>query len=810
MKMHPEIAEQIRSRFKCVILDEYQDTSSSQVLMLQQLFKDFPIMAVGDPNQSIYAFRGASSSNILNFLKDFSSVAGGTPLTLSTSWRNDEAILDFANLIAEPLSTGGFEYPKLQSKYKTLGVPGVKGDVKVNVFDDDDQEMEAVVEFIKAKRKVDENGRTPTCAIISPKRSQFEKYRSRLLKDGIPVEVVGLAGLFELKEVQAVLNFAKICVDPKKNSTLVGVMVSDQYGISLVELKKLHDIARQKDVSISHLVRQMNGKNSDHYKIVLEKCGKTAAEKVSVLSRRIHQMQEHLGSNVVDFFNFAVQNSNILDEVSLQEALNPVQAQSMKSSISCFVEQVQRYQSFNSSATVEGFFGWVQQILKSESGGDVPQKDLDEHCVQLITAHGAKGLEWDAVASIGNTAMEFYRSRKLPVAGGVFKLSTGIEDSGWLTSPGTLPYPLRKDCEYLPRQVPKLDAPDEIAEFAQVNGEFELEQRRRLAYVIFTRARHSLFVTASYYKADGKMPRQTSVFFDELYRERLQMSEDEYCTHLSGVFENAKKNRELSADAKSGKVSGQAVVFPKSELSEGQKVVAALIDDIDRLDGDACKNSELIDLAQIEVLIEKARAEEARRENWQDFVAIPPKLSATQYTALKKDELQFKKDMVRRVPTDFNAGTDKGTRFHAWVEKQFSQALDAFSEETTENVDLQKLIDIFTNSKYQWLNQKNIAVEQEVNYKHRLEHDSEEHIFIARIDAVFENFLPEVEAKVLIVDWKTFRTPSKGKLKKMQPQLEIYKNAWLSAHPDLCSDDVICGFYFVPSDELTVGENVLY
>lgn len=95
---HPDIASIISSEYKCIILDEYQDTSASQAIFLSKLFTGKNIMAVGDPKQSIYAFRGASEANMQSFAKDFS--AKGEPLNLSVSFRHLGEVLHAANSIA--------------------------------------------------------------------------------------------------------------------------------------------------------------------------------------------------------------------------------------------------------------------------------------------------------------------------------------------------------------------------------------------------------------------------------------------------------------------------------------------------------------------------------------------------------------------------------------------------------------------------------------------------------------------------------------------------------------------------------------
>ena len=124
----PRVRDAIRARYRAVLLDEYQDTSVVQTRLLSALFGGMGVMAVGDPHQAIYGWRGASASNLEGFHTDFGGIRSGiaTPrsgetsprrgdrltLTLSTSWRNDEQILDVANTLLAPLNAATAE-PKI-------------------------------------------------------------------------------------------------------------------------------------------------------------------------------------------------------------------------------------------------------------------------------------------------------------------------------------------------------------------------------------------------------------------------------------------------------------------------------------------------------------------------------------------------------------------------------------------------------------------------------------------------------------------------------------------------------------------------
>ena len=190
-----------------VLLDEYQDTSYAQLTLLGALFGGgHPVTAVGDPNQSIYGWRGASAGGLEGFPTSFPQVhADGsrTPADvhqLSTSWRRRRA-LDAANHVAGPLRSAAsrVEVPLLATR------PGAgDGRVLAHVAETIEDEVRTVAEFVVERWRPESgrDGKRVTAAVLCRgKRSQFEPLRRALRAQGLPVEVVGLGGLLSAPEV---------------------------------------------------------------------------------------------------------------------------------------------------------------------------------------------------------------------------------------------------------------------------------------------------------------------------------------------------------------------------------------------------------------------------------------------------------------------------------------------------------------------------------------------------------------------------------------------------------------------------------
>ena len=130
----PRVGQVERERFKAVLLDEFQDTSEAQLTLLRSLFHDdsVALTAVGDPNQSIYGWRGASATTLLRFPAEFAGADGPADvLPLSTSWRNDELLLAAANVTAAPLATAHVQGASMEAPCVTAGSTSPVGTVVI-------------------------------------------------------------------------------------------------------------------------------------------------------------------------------------------------------------------------------------------------------------------------------------------------------------------------------------------------------------------------------------------------------------------------------------------------------------------------------------------------------------------------------------------------------------------------------------------------------------------------------------------------------------------------------------------------------
>ncbi|WP_296601691.1 ATP-dependent helicase, partial [Nocardioides sp.] len=234
----PDVGVLERSRFKVVLLDEYQDTSVAQAVMLSRLFGEgHPVTAVGDPNQAIYGWRGASVSNILNFADTFPAADGGPVPTypLTVNRRSDARILEVANRLAAPL------YEKYGQVEPLVAKPEAEtGTVTARVFDTHADELAWLAEAVKqAHAESPEPAGWASIGVLTRDNAHAEDVFDALTSAGIPVEIVGLSGLLRLPEVAEIVATLHLLHDVTANASLLTLLTGPRWAIGPRDLRLL-------------------------------------------------------------------------------------------------------------------------------------------------------------------------------------------------------------------------------------------------------------------------------------------------------------------------------------------------------------------------------------------------------------------------------------------------------------------------------------------------------------------------------------------------------------------------------------------
>ncbi len=259
---HAAVGAAERARYQIVLLDEYQDTSHAQLVLLRALFSGgHPVTAVGDPCQSIYGWRGASAGNLRRFRTDFATGSGRAAQTpplalLSTSFRNSERILDVAAALQADLRAEAAEVPRLVPAPGRAGRGMTSCALVPTAADEAAWVTERLTQLLTLPAGVAPDGRrwpdgrddrVRPCdvAVLCRKRTQFPTLRRAMEDGGIPVEVVGLGGLLTVPEVQDVVATLRVLHDPAASDAVARLLTGPRWRMGPADLVALGRRARE-------------------------------------------------------------------------------------------------------------------------------------------------------------------------------------------------------------------------------------------------------------------------------------------------------------------------------------------------------------------------------------------------------------------------------------------------------------------------------------------------------------------------------------------------------------------------------------
>lgn len=790
------VVEEYRDRFRVILLDEYQDTSVVQTRLLSRLFASTAVMAVGDPHQSIYGFRGASAANLGRFPADFTA-RDDASYTLSTSWRNPVRVLDSANVVVDELSRASdVAVGRLRAR------PGAPDGAVETAFVETLPEEAALVAdwFARELQKTNDDGAKRTAAMLFRSKKNVSVFAEALRDRGVPFHVLGVGGLLSRPEIVDLVSCLRVLHDPSSGSELIRLMAGARWRIGIHDIKVLrdvsswlfqHDHAQQRlpeavrarlrasvaageDGSIVDALDFVGTAPESHSQ--LEAFSPDGLSRLRALARQLASLRNRIGLDLVDLVTL-VQQEMLLDiEVA---AVNG----SLHGSayLQAFDDEVAGYVATDENASLAGFLGWIAAAERRDDMG--PRSDASEAgVVQLLTVHGAKGLEWQLVAVPRMVEGE------LP--------GTAREGNGWVAF-GELPYEFRGDSSELP--VLAWRGAEDQNEFHEAVEVFrdELKRRhlaeeRRLAYVALTRAQDALLLTGSFW-ATQKRPRQPSPYLRQLAE--ADLVSDSALPDASTFDENP-----LAAEFRTP-------TWPFDPLGGRRGVVhaaaAAVRQAIELEAPDAGRWN-----ADIELLLR----ESAALRDGSGVAGLPQRIPASRFKDYVDDPAAVAASLRRPLPERPYRATRLGTLFHAWVEDRFrptgaSETLDSGSFELDFDPDdegvgsrvsgvpvdaddarrLAELQATFEASEWAALEPVDVEIEIHLPLGTRT--------VICKIDAVFER-----DGRYQVVDWKTGKAPSDPRdLELKQLQLALYREAY-AAYRGIDVDLIDAVFYFVADD----------
>jgi DNA helicase II / ATP-dependent DNA helicase PcrA len=794
-----------RARYKAVLLDEYQDTGHAQVETLRGLFgAGHPVTAVGDPFQSIYGWRGASAGNIGRFDTTFPRVGGRPALcyALATSFRNDEVILRAANAVAAPLRSAG---ASVELRPAPVAGPGTIAVARTETVE---QEARWVAERMAAEWRALPPGNR-TAAVLVRRRSQIPLLADALLAAGLPVEIVGLGGLLTTPEVVDVVSTLRVLVHHDAGTALARLLTGARWRIGPRDLAALGARARRLGRLLAPTPPPVQGAlfggepeipvpspPSEPITLVeaLDDLGPPdaySAEGHARLTRLADELRR-LRRRVAAPLPELVADVERTIGVDLEVAARADRARVGRAHLDRFLDEAANFASEASlrpehviasgGSGLSAFLAYLEAAEDEENGLDAGEVVVDAERVQVLTVHGAKGLEWDVVALPGLVDAVFPAEPR------------GVN---WTRTRQELPSPLRGDRADLPA-LELADAADrrEVRDRLAAQHEAVLarhaEEERRLCYVAVTRARH--VVLASGYVWDtAQKPRVVSPFLTEL---RPFAEPDEW-------FEaEPDAANPLLAEARQamwpldplGPHAGDRGPGRRADVGAGAALVRAAM-----RTPEPAAEPEAGPAADWRTDADRLLAERAALSSGGVIeVPLPDQISVSQLVELERDPVALAGALRRPVPRQPAPWARRGTAFHTWLEQRWDMQtlldldqLPGAADEGVDDAEFDELRAAFEASQWAPRAPAEVEVPFEMTIAGR--------IIRGRMDAVFR----DRGDGWIVVDWKTGRRPTGAAAQAAAVQLAAYRLAWarLCGIPDADLHRVRAAFHYVRSNE---------
>ncbi|MBU4047293.1 UvrD-helicase domain-containing protein [bacterium] len=381
----PEILEHYQNKFKYILVDEYQDINIAQYQLVKLLSnRDHNLFVVGDPDQSIYKFRGADLSNILRFEQDFPH---SRVIKLEQNYRSTKVILEGAtNLIKHNISR----------KEKELWTDK-KGGEKIRCFEAASALDEALFVSQEITKLNKEEGKAfKDFAILYRTNAQSRAFEEIFNKQGVPFRIVGGLRFYERKEVKDILAYLRFIYDQKDGVSFLRIINNAKLGIGKITLSKIEELARKNNLNFHQALKQ----GLRVIKISADR--KEAINKFTSLIDELNEKKKEIKGS--ELLIELIKKINYYEELKKE---GEFKAQSKIENIKELILAVQEFEENNEDKSLTAFLEYVALIT------DIDLYKGEEDTVTVMTLHSAKGLEFPVVFITGFEEGIFPHSRSL-------------------------------------------------------------------------------------------------------------------------------------------------------------------------------------------------------------------------------------------------------------------------------------------------------------------------------------------------------------------------------------------------------------
>ena len=494
------ILKKYQNQFKFILVDEFQDTNYAQnELAISLAGQEKNITVVADDDQSIYRFRGAAVSNVLQFKKNFPNAE---IVTLNHNYRSTQPILDAAYRLIQNNNPNRLEIVENIDKKLKSHSNALKKEIEIISENRSEDEADAIAKKIKeliTDNEKSNNFQYKDVAILVRANNHAQIITIALQRHKIPFQFLGPGYLFQQEEIKDLIAYLTFLTNLADSVSLFRVLSMNIFNIPYIELNYLLNFAKRKNLTLFEALL-----NTDQPFLTPETKEKLINFR-DMAERHLRKSKKDTAGQILYYF---------LVESKLFETLNNTNSSSeerITQNIAKFFDRIKNFEDERPDANIFTLVEWMTLMLQMGDNPRAADIDVkDRNAVNVLTIHSSKGLEFKVVFLVNLVSDRFpsrERNEKIPLPDGILK--------------------------------------EDIAD----NTDFHLQEERRLFYVGITRTKERLFFTKANFYAAAKRPRKPSPFIYEALPNLLNepsknRTEQLSLTEILSVYENKEEKTE--------------------------------------------------------------------------------------------------------------------------------------------------------------------------------------------------------------------------------------------------------------------------
>jgi DNA helicase-2/ATP-dependent DNA helicase PcrA len=370
LRDHPDVCSELGNRFKFLLIDEYQDTNYAQYIIAKALVSAHNnICVTGDPDQSIYRWRGANIRNILDFENDWPNAV---VVKLEENFRSKPEILEIADrLIANNRN---------RKQKKLIPTKPPPAHIIINAFEDEIEEAEAVANQV---RKLNSDGASlKDIAVFYRVNAQSRNLEEAFIRNKIPYQIVRGVEFYNRKEIRDILAYLKILINPNDEVALLRIINTPARGIGKTTIDKIRDYADRNNITFFEAL-----KKAEH----IDSLSESTKAKIAAFINMLEGFKKDITGKV------ATLTERVFIETGLEKSLRQAGPDG-QNAIDNVNELINAAAQYDQQTEEPSLLDYLQQIALFS---DVDAYDTSSDRVALMTLHTAKGLEFENVFIVG-------------------------------------------------------------------------------------------------------------------------------------------------------------------------------------------------------------------------------------------------------------------------------------------------------------------------------------------------------------------------------------------------------------------------